>query len=174
MPDPRTVRTCRRLDSSGTDTNFWTVCVTCTGECRDLSYDSNCIDSLVGFKVEDHIIEKIRFESKAISLSSCMSVTTFEAPHRILAVVDGLDGILGYTRFGRTCENFHGPTTNSIKLASAQTNSEQCISSIVQIDLYDTSGKCQRYMNSCTPYLNEGGIPITIPRKVAIHYNTLA
>ena len=68
VPYPRTVRTCRRLDSSGTDTNFWTVCVTCTGECRDLSYDSNCIDSLVGFKVEDHIIEKIRFEGKAISL----------------------------------------------------------------------------------------------------------
>ena len=55
---------------------------------------------------------------------------------------------------------FNGPTTNSVRLASAIKNTEFFVSSNLQIQLYDISGNCQRCRISCSPYLNESGIPI--------------
>ena len=87
-------------------------------------------------------------------------IVTFEARHKILLTEGATQCVLGYSEEllrGRTLNVLQGPRTDPARLSSAIKLSSFCITSSLQMDLYDCDGRCRTLLVTCQPFFGFEG-----------------
>ncbi len=93
----------------------------------------------------------------------CELVISIDTPHKLLDVKFKKNEFLGFTEEllqGRTLQVFHGPTSDSVSMASAIKACMYCPTATLQLNLYDLSGESHTVNATLEPFLATDGVPV--------------